>query len=114
MPTDQEKRSVVGGLVRSANREKPAVPQPDSPLRGLVHSETAARKAAANLNAAERKNLADKGVAMPDGSFPIRDATDLHDAMVRAHQASDPAAARSHIRKRANALGLSKRVPQGY
>lgn len=72
-------------------------------------------KPAASLNTAERKKLASEGAALPDGTFPIRNGEDLHKALKRAHQGGDPQSKiKSHIRKRANALGLAKQLPSGY
>lgn len=56
--------------------------------------------------------LAKEGKALPDGSFPIRNAADLEKARIRAHQATNETEARAHIRKRAKALGVS--LPSGY
>jgi hypothetical protein len=65
----------------------------------------------ANFSAAERRELAKRGLAMPDGSFPIRDAGDLANAIKLAGNASNPAAARAFVMKRARALGLKSRIP---
>jgi len=59
-----------------------------------------------NYTADQRRAMADKGEAMPDGSFPIADKTDLMAAMRSIGRAADPAAAKKHIRARAKALGL--------
>lgn len=65
---------------------------------------------AAAFTAKERRRLADEGVAMEDGSFPIRNASDLSNAIRALGRAKDRAAAVRHIRKRARALGLEDRV----
>lgn len=62
----------------------------------------------------ERKDLADKGKAMPDGSFPIKNAQDLKNAIRLAGKAKDPAAAKRHIKKRARDLGLESLIPDGW
>lgn len=62
----------------------------------------------------ERKKLADKGAAMPDGSFPIRNKQDLKDAIKSVGRAKDPSAAKSHIKKRAKALGLTDLLPDNW
>lgn len=70
-----------------------------------------------NLNAAidlhardfsekRRKKLAKKGAAMPGGGFPIVNKEDLGNARQAIGRAKNPGAARSHIRKRAKALGV--------
>ena len=56
----------------------------------------------------QRHTLANKGAAMPDGSFPIRNKQDLanaEQAIGRAHPSKRPAV-RAHIAARARALGL--------
>lgn len=65
----------------------------------------------AALGAAERERLANKRVAMEDGSFPIRNQTDLKNAVQAIGRAKDRAATEAHIRKRAKALGLTKQLP---
>jgi len=62
----------------------------------------------------ERKDLADKGHAMPDGSCPIKNASDLKNAIRLAGNAKNPAAAKAHIKKRARALGLENMIPPGW
>ena len=62
----------------------------------------------------ERKKLAKEGQALPDGSFPIKNAGDLRNAIKLAGHASDPSKAKAHIRKRAAALGLSDLIPDTW
>lgn len=65
-----------------------------------------------NLRTAARDKAAQKGYALPDGSFPIRNAGELVKAM-RAYGRANPdkrAEVVAHIKKRAKALGLSKMV----
>jgi hypothetical protein len=52
-----------------------------------------------------RDKMAESGAAMSDGSFPIADCGDAMDAVHRAHQGSNPEAAKAHVRKRWKALG---------
>ena len=61
-----------------------------------------------------RDKMATKGVALPDGSFPIPDKDALHRAIQSVGRAKDPAAAKAHIRKRAKALGCSDMVPDSW
>jgi hypothetical protein len=65
----------------------------------------------ADFSAAERKRLAASGAAMRDGSFPIRNASDLKNAIRLVGNASDPAAARAWVIRRARALGLTALLP---
>lgn len=57
-------------------------------------------KRARDYDTETRREFAEKGWALPDGSFPIKDCKDVQDAVHRAHQAKDPEAARAHIKKR--------------
>lgn len=59
----------------------------------------------------ERQRLAKSGEAMPDGSFPIVTRQDLENAIHAIGRASDPAAAKAHIKKRARALGAEDLIP---
>lgn len=51
---------------------------------------------------------------MKDGSFPIVSATDLDNAIHLVGNASDPAAAKQHIVKRARALMLKGHLPVSW
>ena len=62
------------------------------------------------FSAKDRREDAKSGVALPDGSFPIKNADDLANAMRLVGHASDPAKARAHIRRRAKALGLEAKL----
>jgi len=62
----------------------------------------------------KRKELAKKGAAMPDGSFPIENEGDLRNAIKLAGNAKNPDAAKAHIKKRARALGLTKLIPEDW
>jgi hypothetical protein len=64
----------------------------------------------------ERKELAEGGMALPDGSYPISNESDLKNA-IRAYGRSNPkdrAKVRAHIRKRAKALGKVMLVPEEW
>lgn len=71
-------------------------------------------KAAAFIGAKKRRKMAAAGVAMADGSFPIPDASHLDSAIKLAGNASNPTAAREHIKRRAAALGLSAKIPDSW
>lgn len=61
----------------------------------------------------QREHAARSGAAMPDGSFPIENEQDLHNAITawgRANKEDRKAVAR-HIRSRAEALGLTDTLP---
>lgn len=75
----------------------------------LVHVD-AARK----FSTKQRKAAAKSGAAMKDGSFPIQNEQDLKNAIRAVGRASNPAAAKAHIIKRAKALGLTKLLPNDW
>jgi hypothetical protein len=57
---------------------------------------------------AERRSLAGEGNALPDGSYPIKNTGDLHNAAVLARSGhGDVAAARRLIARRAGELGVA-------
>lgn len=62
----------------------------------------------------ERDKLAEKGHAMPDGSFPIVTREDLENAIQAIGRAKDPEAVKRHIKKRARELGLEELIPEGW
>lgn len=64
---------------------------------------------------ADRDEMARSGEAMPDGSYPIADEEDL-DSAIRAvgRGGADHDAIRRHVIKRAEALGLSSRIPDNW
>lgn len=63
---------------------------------------------------AQRQHLAETGASMPGGGFPIRNSEDLHHAMEAIGRASNPGAARAHIRERAKALGLEGELSASF
>lgn len=77
----------------------------------------------AEPTADQRKSLAKMGIAMPDGSFYIRNAAELGDAIHAVGRATPTAdeseiarrnSVRKHIIKRANALKLSDQIPDTW
>lgn len=69
---------------------------------------------ARDFNAKQRKGAAKSGDALPDGSFPIKNAADLKNAIRAVGRAKNPAAAKAHIKKRAAALGKSALIPDDW
>jgi hypothetical protein len=60
------------------------------------------------VSAAERKKLASEGNALPDGSYPVENEGDLHNAAILARSGhGDVAAAKRLIAKRAKELGVA-------
>jgi hypothetical protein len=69
-----------------------------------------------DFSQAQRDRLAQTGAAMSDGSYPIRNRTDLAHAIMAIGR-SDPsrrAAVKAHIRKRARALGATDMLPASW
>lgn len=62
----------------------------------------------------QRQELAEKGHAMPDGSYPIVTEEDLKNAIQAIGRSKDPDATRSHIKKRAKALGKEDLIPDEW
>ena len=62
----------------------------------------------------QRMNLAKNGEAMPDGSFPIRNRSDLKNAIGLAGRADDPVKARAWIMKRARELHAEDMLPDDW
>lgn len=62
----------------------------------------------------KRRELAKKGMALPDGSFPIENVEDLRNAVQAFGRAKDKEAAKRHIVKRAKALGATKELPDSW
>lgn len=67
-------------------------------------------------SADDRKTMAGKGTAMSDGSYPIADSEDLHNAIhaVGRGKNNSHAAIRAHIKTRAKSLGLSSEIPDDW
>lgn len=76
------------------------------------HSHSVVAKRA--FSAAERAELAERGVALPDGSLPIEDVADLRAAVAAQPQEGRVEKAIAHIRRRALALGASELVPDSF
>jgi len=61
-----------------------------------------------------RMDLAKRGMALPDGSYPIRDEADLRNAIQAYGRAKDKQMAKAHIMKRAMDLGLEDLIPMNW
>lgn len=66
------------------------------------------------FTAEERRKAAESGAAMSDGSYPIFNARDLHDAMKAIGRADHPDAVKRHIRKRAQELHLESELTPAF
>lgn len=82
-------------------------------------TQQAALTPGADLSTKQRKTLAGTGTAMKDGSYPIRNATDLANAIAsigRAGPKGSPRyiAVKAHITSRARTLGLTSKLPAAW
>ncbi|UVF61441.1 capsid maturation protease [Gordonia phage DalanDe] len=62
----------------------------------------------------ERNKAASQGSAMKDGSFPIKNTSDLQNAIKAFGRAKDKEAAKKHIISRAKSLGATNLLPDGW
>lgn len=62
----------------------------------------------------EREVMAERGFALPDGSFPIKDEEDLRNAVMAFGRAKDKEKAKAHIMKRAADLGMEELIPASW
>lgn len=62
----------------------------------------------------ERTAMAESGEALPDGSYPIANEEDLKNAIQAYGRAKDKEAAKAHIVKRAEELGLENLIPEQW
>jgi hypothetical protein len=81
---------------------------------GLFDGDAELPLAKRDFSAAERRKLAAIGHAMPDGSFPIETRGDVEDAVHDWGRAGSTAAAKSHIIRRAQAIGAGDALPSGW
>lgn len=67
-----------------------------------------------DVSTKERERLAGTGAALPDGSFPIANVSDLKNAIRAIGRAKNPGRAKAHIKRRARALGATALIPEGW
>ena len=67
-----------------------------------------------SFSKAQREKMVEEGLAMKDGSFPIRNKADLKKAIQSIGRAKDEAKAKAWIKKRAKALGCSDMIPEEW
>ncbi len=68
----------------------------------------------ATFSTDKRKTLAKNGQAMPDGGFPIRNASDLKNAIQAFGRANNKPAVKAWIIKRAKELNLENMLPDTW
>lgn len=84
---------------------------PDTVLKIEAGGDTVEKR---QFTADQRGQAADKGQAMSDGSFPIKNVADLKNAIQAIGRAKNPAAAKAHIEARAKALGKENLIPDTW
>ena len=67
-----------------------------------------------DFNSKQRRQMAGRGQAMPDGSYPIANEQDLKNAIQAFGRAKNPSAVKRHIITRARALGLTDLLPEEW
>lgn len=68
----------------------------------------------AEFSTDSRHELAKKGLAMPDGSYPIRNVSDLKNAIQSYGRAKNKDAVKAWIKKRARVLGAEDLLPDDW
>jgi hypothetical protein len=66
------------------------------------------------FTAEQRKKMAEEGKAMPDGSYPIANRTDLMNAIRSWGRGGSDPKVKEHIKRRAKALGASDMIPENW
>ncbi len=66
------------------------------------------------FSAAQREKDAEEGVAMPDGSYPIRSAKDVANAVRDCCRSGEKPDVKAHIIARAKAIGAESAVPDDW
>jgi len=67
-----------------------------------------------NFSSKQREEMAASGQAMPDGSYPIANKTDLMNAIRSWGRGGSDPKVKAHIKRRAKALGLSDMIPENW
>lgn len=66
------------------------------------------------FDAEQRREAANSGAALPDGSYPIESRKDLSNAIRAIGRANNPARVKAHIKTRAKALGATDAIPEDW
>ena len=67
-----------------------------------------------DYSTAQREQMAKDGEAQPDGSWPIKTAQDVTDAVRSIGRSQDPTKDKAWIKRRAAAIGASDRIPESW
>lgn len=112
-------RIIDGQIVEISLVDRPANPNAKLVLAKSVGGESTLTQVEElvekrDVSTEERERLADRGAAMPDGSYPIKTKQDLKNAIKAYGRAKDPAAVKRHIIRRARALGATDLLPEDW
>jgi len=111
MGKEMEGVAGVGDALESAKNE---LKQVISKLVAMYSGDDVIAERFREFDAEKRRELAAKGQALLDGSFPIVTAGDLRNAVQAWGRASNQALAKKHIIKRAKALGATDLLPDDW
>lgn len=67
-----------------------------------------------DYSASARRRMASEGQAMPDGSYPIANRTDLMNAIRSWGRGGSDPKVKEHIKRRARSLGASDMIPENW
>jgi hypothetical protein len=105
--------ATIKDVLAQVDESDSAAPEAE-PTEADAMRASAAASELSDFDAEERDKLAKKGYALPDGSFPIKNESDLKNAISAYGRASDKTAARKHIQKRARALNRTDLIPDSW
>lgn len=66
------------------------------------------------FSAEQRRRMAESGTAMPDGSYPIANRSDLMNAIRSWGRGGSDPKVKEHIKRRARALGAEDMIPENW
>ena len=107
--TDKDKETFKSEAARLTQLRKDAQAELDNAIQSAYAD--AELVIMENYDTEQRKEMAAKGLALPDGSFPIKTVEDLKNAIQAYGRAKDQAAAAKFIAKRAKALNAEDLIP---
>lgn len=107
--TDKDKETFKSEAARLTQLRKDAQAELDNAIQSAYAD--AELVIMENYDTEQRKEMAKKGLALPDGSFPIKTVEDLKNAIQAYGRAKDQAAAAKFIAKRAKALNAEDLIP---
>jgi hypothetical protein len=85
-----------------------------APRQLEVASDAALEAEEHDFSAAEREQDAEAGAAMPDGSYPIRNANDVANAVRDFYRSGQKPDVKAHIIARAKAIGTENALPEDW